>query len=249
MKVVQFVLQNLEETFGTTGKWTKIHLGLLIVRLLFIALRGYPHPDEFFQSPEIAAADVFNFSVFIPWEFSVDGPGGRACRSIVGPLIGSGISYTILVGLSSVIPWFLNAYMLLLFPRIVMFGFSLIIDYVAAKLALANGKEPGTVLCILSTSWTMALMHTRPFSNILESIYVACALWLFFIPLDNLSPSAKTLRFLGLGAIFSLGIFTRFTYLFFFFPIGLGILYELYSSKDRGKKNLPFLLNESKKKY
>ena len=134
------IVGRIGEFFGTSQPWTNIHLFLLSLRLLFTMSTGYPHPDEFFQSPEIAAADIFNFNVFIPWEFANT---ANPCRSIISPLIGSGISYTILSGISIVFPFLLNFFTLLIFPRLFFFILSLLIDYTASKLCYWNGKDAG----------------------------------------------------------------------------------------------------------
>ena len=213
-----------QDVFGATGKWRNIHLTLLFIRFCCIFLTGYPHPDEFFQSPEIAAADIFQFDVFIPWEFAdITNP----CRSIISPLIGSGLGYTVLSGISYIIPSALNGFTLLIFPRLVMFFLSLMIDYAVATISSWKGEDPGPFLMVLGSSWTMLVMHTRPFSNILESFFVTCGILLFLVPQESLTSPLRSWRYFMLGAVFSLGIFTRFTYVFFFFPVALGVLYEL----------------------
>jgi len=71
------------------------------------------------------------------------------------------------------------------------------------------------------------VMHIRPFSNILESFFVTVSILLFLLPQEILTAPLRSWRYLMLGAIFSLGIFTRFTFVFFFFPVALGVLHEL----------------------
>ncbi|CAG5125016.1 unnamed protein product [Candidula unifasciata] len=44
---------------------------------------GYIHPDEFFQSAEIVAGDIFNIQHFRTWEFN----GTSAVRNIVFPYL------------------------------------------------------------------------------------------------------------------------------------------------------------------
>ncbi len=76
---------------------------ILTLNNVFI-LSGYIHADEFFQSQEIMARDLFGFSVYTPWEFQGDGRGvmaaldseGRvptAYRSVVPPAVSSGLPY------------------------------------------------------------------------------------------------------------------------------------------------------------
>lgn len=216
--------RSYQDLFGIGSSWARVHITLLAVRFLCIFLTGYPHPDEFFQSPEIAAADIFEFNVFIPWEFA---DLSNPCRSIISPLIGSGLGYTILYGLSYLSSSIINGFTLLIFPRIIMFLLSLVIDYATATISRWKGDDPGPFLLILGSSWTMLVMHTRPFSNILESFFVCVAILLFLVPQEVLTGPLRSWRFVMLGAVFSLGIFTRFTFVFFFFPIALGVLHEL----------------------
>ncbi|KAF7255262.1 hypothetical protein EG68_09168 [Paragonimus skrjabini miyazakii] len=68
--------------------WT-FYFVLLFLRLgLVIRVQpGYIHPDEFFQSLEVAAGDVYGLDVYRPWEF-LSGEGGPL-RSFAGiyPLV------------------------------------------------------------------------------------------------------------------------------------------------------------------
>ncbi|KAF8561114.1 hypothetical protein P879_06189 [Paragonimus westermani] len=68
--------------------WT-LYFVLLFLRLgLVIHVQpGYIHPDEFFQSLEVAAGDVYGLDVYRPWEFVSD--EGGPLRSFAGiyPLV------------------------------------------------------------------------------------------------------------------------------------------------------------------
>lgn len=48
------------------------YLILLIIRfsLIYFAQHGYIHPDEYFQSVEIAAGDIYGFDILRPWEYN-----------------------------------------------------------------------------------------------------------------------------------------------------------------------------------
>ncbi|CAH8524284.1 unnamed protein product [Heterobilharzia americana] len=63
--------------------WT-VYTLLLCLRLLFVfnLQSGYLHPDEYFQSIEIAAGDIYNLDVLRTWEFSLDDKG--PLRSVAG---------------------------------------------------------------------------------------------------------------------------------------------------------------------
>ncbi|KAF9935853.1 hypothetical protein BGZ67_002915 [Mortierella alpina] len=71
--------------------WT-IYLLLLAFRIFNALSPGYIHPDEFFQSAEITAGNIFGLDVNIPWEYKPRLP----CRSILIPAITTGIPYLLL---------------------------------------------------------------------------------------------------------------------------------------------------------
>jgi hypothetical protein len=45
---------------------------------------GYIHPDEHFQSVEIASRDIHNITAFTPWEFG-GGPDGQPLARVDFP--------------------------------------------------------------------------------------------------------------------------------------------------------------------
>ncbi|VDQ10216.1 unnamed protein product, partial [Trichobilharzia regenti] len=61
-----------------------IYVVLLCLRFIFVfdLQSGYLHPDEYFQSIEIAAGDVYNLKVMRTWEFKVNNMG--PVRSVAG---------------------------------------------------------------------------------------------------------------------------------------------------------------------
>ena len=66
-------------------------VGLALLRLAFAFAPGYVHPDEWFQSNEVTAANVFGTETRLPWEYTADAPA----RSILGAYASSGLSYLI----------------------------------------------------------------------------------------------------------------------------------------------------------
>ena len=80
---------------------------MLASMLASIALRvacafapGYVHPDEWFQSNEVTASDVFGHSTRVPWEYASD---IAPARSVVSAYLSSGVAYAAcaLVGIGS----------------------------------------------------------------------------------------------------------------------------------------------------
>ena len=67
-------------------RWKLCWQVLAVVRVVLACVgRGYIHPDEHFQGPEVAAAWVFGFNPStIPWEYQ-GGPPAYGYRSILWP--------------------------------------------------------------------------------------------------------------------------------------------------------------------
>ncbi|XP_068137225.1 GPI mannosyltransferase 4 isoform X2 [Hyperolius riggenbachi] len=61
---------------------------LSLLRLIWCLTpqKGYLHPDEFFQSPEVMAGDILDLDINRPWEFLSASP----CRTVLIPLLTSG---------------------------------------------------------------------------------------------------------------------------------------------------------------
>jgi phosphatidylinositol glycan class Z len=58
--------------------WKHLFIRVDHSRLLLLIYDRYIHPDEFFQSIEVASKDIFGWKTLIPWEFAPEDP----CRSI-----------------------------------------------------------------------------------------------------------------------------------------------------------------------
>eukprot|EP01137_Pigoraptor_chileana_P010197 Opistho-2@59452 len=131
----------------------------LVLRLaiVLLPLPSYIHPDEFFQSPEVAATDVFNLTATLPWEFNASYP----CRSIVPVYVVSGIPYllyrAILSSISAISGTVLlgdfpfrqpSAYWLIALPRLSSFALTILIDMCVVGLLCACGVgASGDVSC------------------------------------------------------------------------------------------------------
>lgn len=58
----------------------------VVLRVAFVFIgSGYVHPDEYFQSSEIAARDVLNVTAFTPWEFGGNSTTGILMSSVDFP--------------------------------------------------------------------------------------------------------------------------------------------------------------------
>jgi phosphatidylinositol glycan class Z len=188
-------------------KKRNLYIILLSLRFLFIFSYGYIHPDEFFQGPQVISKLIYDFDIFVPWEFS---NLQKPIRSIFSPIIISGIPYYIFkyLGFNS------NFNILLYLPRLFLFFISIFFDHLLGKTAeKLNSKNYHSIKCLYSSLWPILLCGTRTFSNTTETML----LLLFFYYL--LKDENNENNFYYVGVITSIGFFTRFTYSFFVFPI------------------------------
>ncbi|KYO45303.1 GPI mannosyltransferase 4 isoform A [Alligator mississippiensis] len=139
-------------------------LALLRVAGCLLPQPGYLHPDEFFQSPEVMAGDILDLQVYYPWEFLSSSP----CRTVVFPLITSGVTYWVIKFLQQLGVWpkCINSYTLLVAPRLLLTTFSFILDYTVYRLTLYilppfNQRIAQTVLKRSTHSALQTHVHPR----------------------------------------------------------------------------------------
>ncbi|KAF9358569.1 alpha 1,2 mannosyltransferase [Mortierella sp. AD094] len=250
-----------------------IYLFLLSFRIYIAISPGYIHPDEFFQSAEITAGNIFDLDVNIPWEYRPELP----CRSILIPAITTGVPYLLLrtwVGNSP--DRFVTTRALFLTQRLAFVLISIIIDWTVVRMARQIRRSPSIALLLVSSSYVTLAYHTHPFSNAVETLILALSATLLghiirehdsSIPASppsptNLStpdtakasvttitavqPSAPTaspkptraILSFGLGILFSIGIFTRITFILYGFPLGVMFLYLNAKVSFNQKKSL-----------
>jgi len=198
-------------------------LVLLRLALVFVSF-GYIHPDSFFQSPEVVAGELFGFDVEKTWEFE----GPQPCRSIVPAFVMTGLPFLLLKALSFVVPFIINSYTLYIVPRLFLFFTSFIVDYTAWRL---SGKSTRTLITA-GGSWAVLVMLLQPFSNTTETLTLAVLSFVVFR-----AKVKSPLDYLLMGIITSWGIFNRFTFVFYVFPIALFALYEFLDDTD-GKQSV-----------
>lgn len=188
-----------------------IWISSLIFRLLWalIPQTGYIHPDEFFQSPEVVAGDVFGFQTLRTWEFNSTFP----IRSILFPHVVSGLPFTILHQLQSLTIISVNTWILLVAPRLVVCCISTIIDLSAYKISNHLQVDPAPVLAVIGSSYITLVFHTRPFSNTLESVLFALLLWLLANHLIPTERHRVGLNNISIGIVIVAGIWNRPTFL------------------------------------
>lgn len=241
------------------GLWVIFNMAdKLLFWLTFIFLRflwvlypqsGYIHPDEYFQSPEITAGDVFGFQTLRTWEFNETFP----IRSILFPHLTTGIPFKILQKLYSVSngsPWILNTWSLAALPRVVYCCISLLIDLSAYKISKTIDIDPAPVLFAIGTSYVTLVYHTRPFSNTLESVLFSLLLWLLTSHMFSTNNASRqiwqsTIRNFGIGILVTAGVWNRPTFLAFAVFPGLSWCYSQYTDSDTIKTFITRLLKQA----
>lgn len=154
-------------------------LACLRIVLTLIPQTGYIHPDEYFQTVEIVAGDVFDLEVERPWEFNVTFP----IRSILIPKIIYGIPYIVLGSftpdLSYILGWDVRTpYIMLILPRLVACALSFVTDYCLYKICILYGQKFRSRLLILATSYVPVILGTRTLTNSLEMALMSVLLYL-----------------------------------------------------------------------
>ncbi|KAG9061915.1 alpha 1,2 mannosyltransferase [Linnemannia hyalina] len=194
-----------------------IYLVFLAFRLFIALSPGYIHPDEFFQSAEITAGNVFGLKVDIPWEYQPELP----CRSIIIPSI-----YWSIVNMARQIRRSPSIALLLVASSYVTLAYhthpfsNAVETLVLALSAVVLGKiiqqhEASTVLPSTPLSKTATSVHPSSTSGSTVSSSTG--------PYQP-RPSSIHLTFL-LGVLFAIGTFTRITFAVFGFPFGVLLLY------------------------
>ena len=176
---------------------------VLIVRISVILWwsDGYIHPDEFFQSGQ----ELWYGKRLPSWEFQ----SPHYLRSIVPPTI---MTYLPLTLFSSK-----NVYLV---PRLFMGLVSFILLDVPLLMVetSVDGMSSSSSSSIWYTMWTTWTLFHRPFTNVMESWYVAMTLHLL-----SSSNQPPFLYYIGLGILSSFGMNCRFTFGLF---VGPAILYH-----------------------
>eukprot|EP01083_Nonionella_stella_P058842 154060_1 len=244
------------ESFPQITWWLRAYVCCLCLRVIFAFTPGYIHADEFFQSQEIMARDLFGFSVFTPWEFQGDGHGGQlptvsghvptAYRSVVTPAVSSGLPYlglkwaadmTNSVGSSPLV----NSFTIFVLPRLSVLFHSGLVDWLIFRICKRTGIRTAPVMLTLCSSWPVVLFHSRPFSNTYESFLLCILIFVLTRSRARVNPNrARTLftRNFVFGAVVALGVFTRFTFLAFAFPLGLFLLYDNFVLTKLGSRSM-----------
>ncbi|XP_056421303.1 GPI mannosyltransferase 4 isoform X3 [Hyla sarda] len=194
-------------------------LSFLRVMWCLAPQKGYLHPDEFFQSPEVIAGDILDLEINRPWEFQSAFP----CRTVLIPLLTSGTAFWIINIFHRFCSEtaFSHSYILLVLPRLIITILSFVLDYTVHQVAAAWGSNPWKALVLLAMSPVTLVFYTRTFSNAVEGVLFA--LLLLLISTGKSNPVTKPWKVKShhlIGLVLTAGFFNRPTFLCFaFMPI------------------------------
>lgn len=172
-------------------------------------------------------------SITAPWEFQYD----NALRSIVPPSIMTLFplwlySKISMKGCNLGQNTCFTGDEILLVPRIFTAIMSTIcidgsVYYISRLFNKSNSSDSWLILNILASSWVALVFFCRPFTNTLETICLAvlCSLASRDIQQHN-SVQDNVLVLVLIGVILALGVFTRFTFVFYALPVVLMLFYS-----------------------
>ena len=175
----QYFFRNILELSSLEGlaMLSSVNKFLLLLRFILscLPLPGYIHPDEFFQSPEVAADDVLGFNTTRTWEWDSSSPA----RSVVFPMLSSGLPFVLIRLINTLFGMSYTTYILLVLPRLWMTILTYLIDLAMEKIAqkiyhddsLKERKEK--CIFLFRSSAVTLVFFTRTFSNTFETMLLA----------------------------------------------------------------------------
>jgi phosphatidylinositol glycan class Z len=177
-------------------------------------LPGYVHPDEFFQGGQEL---WFGCPPTIPWEFEPE----NALRSVVPPTLLSWIPLQIYAWIRGLSIQSLSGTEIWIIPRVACSIFSIMaVDFSVWRMTSASGPGVPLPVLVLASAWPTFAILNRPFSNALETFILA------LLMASVVKGRAGFVNHVVVGALCSLGLFTRFTFVFFAIPVMLYFLWE-----------------------
>ncbi|KAJ1989424.1 alpha 1,2 mannosyltransferase [Coemansia spiralis] len=230
---------------------------LMASRVLVALSPAYIHPDEFFQSPEVAANDILGVQALRTWEFASKSP----IRSIVPIYLYSGVPFAGLKLTLSVLQTLgfqieLTTRLIFCSQRVFMALLSFVVDisiYTAIRRLSPDARLRPTML-LLATCHCLAVFHTHPFGNSFASIILALCFALLsqiehgFNVMAKYNKTSGKIRSTTLSLIrpvcalavcLVLGVFSHITFAAFALPVAFACVVMVVQSTLHGE--LPIL--------
>jgi phosphatidylinositol glycan class Z len=225
-----------------------VYIALVLVRIVLGPfLPGYVHPDEFFQGGQEL---WFGCPPATPWEFAPN----NALRSVVPPTLMTWLplrlytyTYSLLQlllvedgqrrSLISISMGQLSGWEVWIVPRVACALLSIVtVDgsvWALSQTRIASSsssreKSAGVPISVLllASAWPTMVLLNRPFSNSMETYVLALLMQVVLLRKRGQSSSTSTTRCILAGVLCALGLFTRFTFVFFAIPIMLHFLHH-----------------------
>ncbi|KAL3933079.1 MAG: hypothetical protein SGBAC_010556 [Bacillariaceae sp.] len=198
--------------------------GVLVIARILVGpiLNGYVHPDELFQSGQEI---WYGYPPIIAWEFEPQ----NALRSVLPPGVMTGIPLQVYGMLSGNTTEFSGREVLLV-PRFACAIMSVLtVDWsIWSVISATKDEKPLPLpLLLLASAWPTMVLLNRPFSNSMETCFVA--LLVAAILPRKTRISIQTCVYIGM--LCALGLFTRFTFVFFAIPVMLLFLHDLINTE------------------
>lgn len=212
--------------------WSLYNLLLLIRCCVATFLPGYIHPDEFFQGGQEL---WFGCPPQRPWEFMPE----HALRSIVPPTVMTWWPLKPTAWWLGLPMEHLSGWHVWILPRVACGVASIIaVDMSIWSIHSSFNKDspnkssskgvPLPVL-LLASAWPTFVMMNRPFTNAMET-WMLALLVRFAVSNKSGELSSPTLiQCILFGGISAIGIFTRFTFVCFAFPVVVFFGYRMLS--------------------
>ncbi|KAH7943399.1 hypothetical protein HPB52_007802 [Rhipicephalus sanguineus] len=218
-----------------------ITLAILRVSLVFYGQTGYIHPDEFFQSTEVVAGDLFELKAHRTWEFTSPYP----IRSIAIIWLTTLAPLSILkwiwpyVAVAGTLP---SPFLFLIVPRIFACAASFACDYAIYHLSAPPAKRNRRIKAIglFASSYVAMVFYTRTFSNSVESWLLALLLLSVKDIMHNDELKLKdarvkvSRRYYLIAFLLCIGTFNRPTFICFALP---AVVFWLCSGVNRNCQN------------
>lgn len=151
-----------------------------------------------------------------------------------------------------------TGWLLLVTPRLLLCVLSFVIDVIVYRIVgkfkrhhrlKIQQENQEKALLVFASSWPTLVFMCRPFSNTVETMVLALCFSVLYLvnPTRHIVNGMLHVQTLLLGTLLAVGVFTRFTFPVFFFPLGVELVRQqdamfIAASRKKDMTKLPSLL-------